>query len=79
MRCADCNDTGSLSKELDGDLDCSHCGVAYERVVFNKWMHQNQPYVQTAAAWLIYQHGKAAALPPCYRLVPVDPENPCKS
>lgn len=76
MSCAHCNDTGSLSKDLLGYLDCTHCGVALECATFENWLRTHHPYVQLVAAWLIYQHGKAAAIPPCYRLVPVNPAAP---
>ena len=32
MTCTHCNDTGSLSKDLHGDLDCAYCDIAVERV-----------------------------------------------
>jgi hypothetical protein len=64
MNCTSCNDTGSLSKELDGQLDCAHCGVADERVMVEVWSRQHAPDCDSFDAWLIYQHGKAAAAPP---------------
>lgn len=61
MSCAACNDTGSLSKELHGLLDCPHCSVASERVQLaaraHDWVRENDPIV---CLWLAYQQGKAA-------------------
>lgn len=61
MSCTHCNDTGSLSKNLHGYLDCTHCDTAEERVAVNIWADRAAPYVDQVDAWLIYQHGKAAA------------------
>jgi hypothetical protein len=62
MSCAHCNDTGSLSKELHGILDCGHCDVATERTVFANWarevVRENDPIV---CLWLAHQRGRAAA------------------
>lgn len=76
--CTTCNDTGSMSKSLDGYLDCGRCDVASARAALNEWAARTN-VVGTSLWWMIYQHGKAAAIPPCYRLVPVDPAAPCKS
>ena len=61
MNCAHCNDTGSLSKNLHGYMDCAYCGVAEERVQVNIWADRTAPTVDQVDAWLIYQHGKTAA------------------
>lgn len=63
MTCSQCNDTGSLSKNLWGDLDCPHCDIADERVAVEKWVRQHT-CADTVDAWLIYQRGKAAAMQP---------------
>lgn len=34
--CSHCNNTGSLSKELAGYLDCTNCGTADKRVELNE-------------------------------------------
>jgi ferredoxin-like protein FixX len=62
MKCFHCNDTGSLSKALDGYLDCGHCDVAAERAKLEDWAFDliNQ-HGATAAMWLVFQHGQAAA------------------
>lgn len=59
--CWECGDTGSLSKNIDGQLDCGHCGVATKRAALNEWCRKNIEYgaSKSAAAWLIYQHGHA--------------------
>lgn len=60
--CAQCNDTGSLSKDLEGYLDCSHCDVATERAALEAWAARERiQYGSESSIWLIYQHGKAAA------------------
>lgn len=65
MNCKHCNDTGSLSKDLDGYLDCAHCDVAEERAALEAWVIKNARNCDDmTAAWLIHQHGKAAAAPP---------------
>jgi len=61
MTCQNCNGTGSLSKHIDGSLDCP-CGAADERAALEQWTLKNQlAGGGLADAWLIYQHGKAAA------------------
>lgn len=61
MSCEHCNDTGSLSKRLSGHLDCPHCDIADERMRLEAWARRTSPGVHQIDAWLIYQHGKAAA------------------
>lgn len=61
MSCTHCNDTGSLSKELWGYLDCAHCEVAEERMRVESWARRATPGVMAHDVWTIYQHGKAAA------------------
>ena len=60
--CTVCLDTGSKSREMDADLDCTHCGAADERVAMGKALG---PMSQLAEifAWRAYQLGKAAAAP----------------
>jgi len=58
--CTECNDTGSLSKDINGDLDCIHCDVAIERAGLEQWASREKLACDLAAMWLIYQHGKAA-------------------
>ena len=61
MNCVHCDDTGSLSKDLHGYLDCARCGVADERAALGNWLLDNAQNCDDVSAWLIYQHGKAAA------------------
>jgi ferredoxin-like protein FixX len=61
MKCSHCNDTGSLSKDLDGFLDCTHCDVATERAKLEAWAFELMAkHGATGAMWLVFQHGKAA-------------------
>jgi len=63
MTCEKCDDTGSLSKNLHGYLDCPFCEVSDEREALGKWLTEHAPNCDDdVAAWLIYQHGKTAAL-----------------
>lgn len=80
-RCEVCKDTGSKSQEMGGDLDCTACNAAIERMVMrNKlglsWGDDD--------AWRAYQLGKAAAatvvpvaaqpvVPEGWKLVPEEP------
>jgi hypothetical protein len=60
--CDHCNDTGSLSKDLDGFLDCAHCDIAAERAKLEAWADaQGLDCYYSAHLWQVYQHGKAAA------------------
>lgn len=61
MNCSQCNDTGSLSRDLHGCLDCPHCDIADERVAVEAWVKQ-YTCADTVDAWLIYLRGKAAAM-----------------
>ena len=59
MNCIHCADTGSLSKDIDGYLDCAHCDVAEERTALEQWVLKHAKNCDDfSAAWLIYQHGK---------------------
>lgn len=63
MSCLRCDDTGSLSRDPEGYLDCVHCDVAEERSEVEAWARgqlKKAPGSRTWV-WLIYQHGKAAA------------------
>jgi hypothetical protein len=60
--CSHCNDTGSLTKDLDGYLDCTHCDIAEQRTELEQWVVKHAKHCDDfTAAWLIFQHGKAAA------------------
>lgn len=61
MNCVYCSDTGSLSRDLEGELDCVHCDVAQERAALEAWAARERIlYGTESSIWLIYQHGKAA-------------------
>jgi hypothetical protein len=57
MICIHCNDTGSLSKSLEGDLDCVHCDVAVERVTLETWVKQSK-LTGYSLYWMLYLIGK---------------------
>lgn len=61
MTCEHCNDTGSLSRDLHGDLDCPYCDIALERIAVKTWARRHTPDCDPVDAWLLHQHGKAAA------------------
>lgn len=61
MTCTHCNDTGSLSKDVDGYLDCGRCDTAQERAALTAWADKHAPDCPSWDLWAIYQHGKAAA------------------
>ena len=62
MTCAHCADTGSLSKDLSGYLDCIHCGAAEERAALERWAVRRDIGIwDSHSLWTIFQHGKAAA------------------
>lgn len=37
MACECCSDTGSMSKDVGGFLDCPYCDAAYERGDLETW------------------------------------------
>lgn len=63
MICQHCNNTGSLSKDIDGHLDCGHCDTARERADLNAWAAAHLKHVSSASAerWALYLYGQAAA------------------
>jgi hypothetical protein len=60
MECVHCNDTGSLSKNIIGYLDCPYCDTAVERARVEAWARRAAPGTGLVDLWTIYQHGKAA-------------------
>lgn len=57
--CKYCGDTGSLSKSLDGQYDCHHCGRADENVRVIKWYEATMMGCGTESDVLnIYYHGQ---------------------
>jgi hypothetical protein len=67
MNCARCDDTGSLSKNDWGHLDCVHCDVAEERMRVESWARRATPHASPVDVWKIYQRGKAAGGAPVAR------------
>lgn len=61
--CTVCNGTGSKSKSMYLNLDCTFCTAATERAKVNEILHEDGYISETAqfAAWRAYQLGKAAA------------------
>lgn len=55
--CGKCNGTGSLSREIEGYIDCG-CEAGVERAGFNAWCVINLPRVDLVDAWVIYQRGR---------------------
>lgn len=58
-KCAHCADTGSLSKDIDGSLDCVYCPAALQRVGLETWALAENLDVGMSALWLIYLKGVA--------------------
>jgi hypothetical protein len=58
--CEHCNDTGSRSKDIGGQLDCVHCQAAQQRVELEAWYKavKNQ-YITVDLLWLAFQRGQA--------------------
>lgn len=68
-----------MSKLEYGHLDCASCTVADERAALNDWVEDHAPRfsdlrINEWLMWQTYLHGKAAAIPPLFRLVPINPE-----
>jgi hypothetical protein len=55
-----------------GHLDCAHCDVASERAALEKWIRANYSRPSMSSAWKIFQHGKASAIPPGFKLVKIE-------
>lgn len=60
--CEHCDDTGSLSKEIEGQMDCAYCSVARERADLEVWALREGLRAGIADLWLIFQHGRAQGL-----------------
>lgn len=54
--CDFCDDTGSLSKSLHGDLDCAECMAAQHRVELNAMVARSAEHGE-ALYWQIYLAG----------------------
>lgn len=62
MTCKNCEGTGSLSGDPEGDLDCP-CGIADERASLDLWARKALKHAPSASTerWMIYTRGKQAA------------------
>ncbi len=61
--CKNCDDTGSLSKSLEGQYDCHHCGRADENVRVLKWYADTHLDSGSEADVLnIFRHGQASVV-----------------
>jgi hypothetical protein len=56
--CSHCANTGSLSKALDGHLDCAHCPIAEQRVALAEELDRIKPEPGPARDWLAFQLGR---------------------
>lgn len=63
MNCSNCADTGSLSKDVGGHLDCPHCVAAQQRAALEAWHRtvRNQ-YDPIDLLWLAFQRGQREAI-----------------
>lgn len=62
-KCTHCHDTGSLSKDLEGQLDCVYCKAADQRVALQAWCRDSIPRFSSIStvAWMIFQHAQELA------------------
>jgi hypothetical protein len=60
--CTHCDDTGSLSKDIEGQMDCVYCTIAGERAGLEIWALRHGLRAGIADLWLIYRHGRDRGL-----------------
>jgi hypothetical protein len=60
-KCSTCNDTGSISKDMAGNLDCTSCDAASERTEMGDFLNTLPVMRHYEAAWLIHQRALAMA------------------
>lgn len=59
--CDRCDDTGSLSKRIDGYMDCVFCNAPQERAELEAWaFNLINEHGAAAALWMTYLRGRAA-------------------
>lgn len=58
-KCEVCDDTGSKSRDIGGDLDCTACSAADERAALRGKLPMT--WTEETFAWRAYQLGKVAA------------------
>jgi hypothetical protein len=63
VKCYECHDTGSLSKDIGGHLDCPVCLAAMQRTELEGWYRsvKNQ-YDVLDLLWLAFQRGQREAI-----------------
>lgn len=59
-QCPACHNTGSLSKELTGYLDCTSCDTADQRVQLAARLRYVAPEPGDVRDWAAYQLGRLA-------------------
>lgn len=62
MICTHCEGSGSLSKELGGELDCAHCDAAVKRAALNNELKDMDPADHRGRAWVAFQLGRLDGL-----------------
>lgn len=63
MKCFECHDTGSLSKDVGGHLDCPHCLAAQQRTELEAWFHSvRNRHDVLDLLWLAFQRGQNEAI-----------------
>lgn len=60
-KCETCHDTGSISKDIAGQWDCTSCETPTERVGLEMWLQQFMP-VDGNVAWAIHQRALAIGM-----------------
>lgn len=63
-RCAHCHDTGSLSKQIDGSLDCHYCDATEKRIAMRNHLAQFTGWPENdVTAWAAYLFAQRQAAP----------------
>jgi hypothetical protein len=58
-QCQHCNDTGSLSKDIAGHLDCAYCDAARQRAELESWyVEVKKQHDVIDLLWLAFQRGR---------------------
>ncbi len=61
MTCDHCNDTGSLSKDIGGFIDCPYCTAAHDRTELEHWYRteaKSQQHDLMDLIWLAIQRDR---------------------
>lgn len=74
-RCERCHDTGSLSKHMDGDLDCHYCDATEKRLALRAHLAYVTGWPQNdVTAWAAYLFAQRQAAPVAQQ--PAEPHQP---